>query len=651
MELLRQQFATQLFREAKAFHSKRSLSPLDTEWLSSATLEDDRSELVQRLRALQSRVQQAEASFVEASDELLEEIREMTASLNEISAVVPKCAARLCFQVEKALAELESRFQAARQVEKEEVGTSLPVTGGHTADILRLSCEQADAVEHPHSLFLQGRSGTGKTLVLIHRIIGRREKAEKEGRPMPSQLFVTKSLLLKDSVVQQLSSAGVPVTSVMGSVASPQSGVMCLSWNQLASHFGAGSAMSFSVFEVQIFPSLQAACGGLSALSAKTVWTEFTCALRPFTGWHWNGISLDDYLKNEVSGQGVQLTPSNRRAIHRAFSMYTIIKERTGQRDEVDAAMTLRDLLSNRSWYDEVYVDEVQDFAPAQLSAFIQMCRRPDGFTVVDWAKANLQVLRYNYRCAPGIRVWANTVTGLLFSRFPRSCDHIEEIGEAKVQEIFLTTKIPGPIGRNATHQMILTETLPKLGMDYVDLVLIHYPCADLKDFPNKCGAAQHAERLDTWRGLQELRSAGKIRAIGVSNYNAEQVEEVIQEFKEVPAVNQVQFHLAYHNETLLKSGVRLEAWASLAGPTASYQQVPSISLTDPRLMALAQRYGVSSAQVELRWETQKGVVPITATCTKAHVLGDLDIFNFTLSAQDMEYLDRLMPTEMEEYA
>eukprot|EP00913_Durusdinium_trenchii_P014851 g13927.t1 len=49
--------------------------------------------------------------------------------------------------------------------------------------------------------------------------------------------------------------------------------------------------------------------------------------------------------------------------------------------------------------------------------------------------------------------------------------------------------------------------------MDYVDLVLIHYPCADLKDFPNKCGAAQHAERLDTWRGLQELRSAGKIRA------------------------------------------------------------------------------------------------------------------------------------------
>eukprot|EP00913_Durusdinium_trenchii_P002197 g2029.t1 len=63
------------------------------------------------------------------------------------------------------------------------------------------------------------------------------------------------------------------------------------------------------------------------------------------------------------------------------------------------------------------------------------------------------------------------------------------------------------------------------------------------------------------------------------------------------------------------------------------------------------QNFNIFSWSVELRWETQKGVVPITATCTKAHVLGDLDIFNFTLSAQDMEYLDRLMPTEMEEYA
>lgn len=216
-------------------------------------------------------------------------------------------------------------------------------------------------------------------------------------------------------------------------------------------------------------------------------------------------------------------------------------------------------------------------------------------------------------------------------------------------EEIFVTTKIPGPIGHHSVVQMILTQTLPKLGLDYIDLVLIHYPCLALSDFPHKCGSALKHQRLDTWSGLRELRTAGKIRAIGVSNYMAEQVQEVIQAFREAPAVNQVQWHLAYHNETLRSAlqgaGVTLAAWASLAGPTSSIAEpAPFISLSDERLKRVAARYGVSTAQVELRWETQKRVVPVTATCTKEHALSDLGIFNFTISDEDMEYLDGLMP-------
>lgn len=218
-------------------------------------------------------------------------------------------------------------------------------------------------------------------------------------------------------------------------------------------------------------------------------------------------------------------------------------------------------------------------------------------------------------------------------------------------KDIFVTTKVPGPIGNQAVQQMILQQSLPKLGLDYLDLVLIHYPCLALSDFPNKCGAALQRERLDTWKGLMELRRAGKIRAIGVSNYDAEQVKEVIEAFKEAPAVNQVEWHLAYHNETLRsalqKAGVTIEAWASLAGPTSGIvEKVPSISLSDERLKQVAEHYGVSTAQVELRWETQKQVVPITATCTKEHALADLSIFNFTISDKDMQYLDDLMPAE-----
>lgn len=215
---------------------------------------------------------------------------------------------------------------------------------------------------------------------------------------------------------------------------------------------------------------------------------------------------------------------------------------------------------------------------------------------------------------------------------------------DVKREDIFITTKIPGPIGSDAVQKMVLNETLPKLGVEYVDLLLIHTPCLDFKDFPNKCGSKLQKERLDTWHGITELRKQGKVRAIGVSNYLAEQVKEVIDEFKEAPAVNQVQWHLAHHDETLRSAmhsyGVTLEAWASLGGPTA--QGGTSISLGDERLKKLAGRYGMSTAQLELRWETQRGVVPVTATCTKDHAVGDLNAFNFTLSEEDLEYLDGL---------
>eukprot|EP00913_Durusdinium_trenchii_P024800 g23276.t1 len=204
-------------------------------------------------------------------------------------------------------------------------------------------------------------------------------------------------------------------------------------------------------------------------------------------------------------------------------------------------------------------------------------------------------------------------------------------------------------------------ETLPKLGTEYVDLLLIHTPCLERSDFPNKCGSKLRAERLDTYRGLMELRAAGKIRAIGetrsqlrwnmvgVSNYLAEQVEEVVAELKEAPAVNQVEWHLAYHNETLRQrmesSSVRLEAWASLAGPTG--QGSPSISLADERLKKVAGRYNMSTAQLELRWETLRGVVPVTATCSREHAVGDMNSFNFNLSNEERTSLNSTKRTAL----
>jgi len=215
-------------------------------------------------------------------------------------------------------------------------------------------------------------------------------------------------------------------------------------------------------------------------------------------------------------------------------------------------------------------------------------------------------------------------------------------------KELFITTKIPGPIGKAAVMDKILNTALPELGLDYIDLVLIHFPCAVPAMIG--CGKDQAAERKDTWAGLVELRKQGKIRALGVSNYDIDQVNEIKEAFAEAPAVNQVQYHLAYHNDTLRQqmkdAGTVLEAWAALGGPTV-HGKKPTISLGDARLKKVADKYKVSTAQLVFRWETQKGVVPVTATCSEAHATGDLEAFAAKLDDADIAHLDSLMPADM----
>jgi diketogulonate reductase-like aldo/keto reductase len=214
-------------------------------------------------------------------------------------------------------------------------------------------------------------------------------------------------------------------------------------------------------------------------------------------------------------------------------------------------------------------------------------------------------------------------------------------------EDLFLTTKLPGPIGKAKVIELFTKETLPELGVKYVDLLLVHWPCLDMKDFPNKCGEQYQKERLDTWEGLLELKKRGLIRAAGVSNFNTEQVEEIVAATGSGPAVNQVEWHLGYHNETLLADmktrGVALAAWASLSGPTTSGPGGhPGISLGDSRLQPFAERHGASTAQIALRWSVHKGVVPVTGTCSSAHAIGDLAAFNFELSEQEIADLDAL---------
>jgi len=210
-------------------------------------------------------------------------------------------------------------------------------------------------------------------------------------------------------------------------------------------------------------------------------------------------------------------------------------------------------------------------------------------------------------------------------------------------EDIFVTTKVPGPIGRQAVIDKITKTALPELGLEYIDLVLIHFPC-DNGTPRDICDNEHEEERLETWQGLMDLKKSGLIRAAGVSNWNEKHVSNIIGLGQ--PAVNQVEWHLGYHNETFLSAmkamQVTVMAWAPLSGPTSqsSFIGHPGISLSDPNLKAVAARYNRSTAEVALRWSTQKGIVPVTASCKEAHLVSDLKSFEFTLTDDDVHVLD-----------
>merc|ERR1719469_204271 len=222
------------------------------------------------------------------------------------------------------------------------------------------------------------------------------------------------------------------------------------------------------------------------------------------------------------------------------------------------------------------------------------------------------------------------------------------EVGEAirvagvPREELFLTSKVP-PIGRRAID-LVKDGSLSELGVEYLDLVLIHWPCTNTYEnrssWTSGCTSEMKEERLETWKALMELQQNGTIRAIGVSNFDDQQVAELLRANLPAPAVNQVEWHLGYHNESLneiMRSwNVTLASWGSLV-----YSDVAAgVSLNDPRLHDLATKYNISAAQLSLRWSVQKGIAPVTFTCGKEHALEDLNAFRGRLVEEDIEYLD-----------
>lgn len=198
--------------------------------------------------------------------------------------------------------------------------------------------------------------------------------------------------------------------------------------------------------------------------------------------------------------------------------------------------------------------------------------------------------------------------------------------------EIFLTTKLWNTSQGYDSTLRTFDDSLKKLGLDYVDLYLVHWPVA--KDF-----AAEYPRALlNTWRAFEKLYADGKVRAIGVCNCLKEHLNTVLGECKVAPMVNQIEYHFGFADPDQLeaadfsrRNGIVVEAWAPLCRGRA---------FGNPVLKAVAEKYGKTEAQILVRWCLQHETLPLPKTVSPARIRENADIFDFVISGEDMAALD-----------
>lgn len=200
----------------------------------------------------------------------------------------------------------------------------------------------------------------------------------------------------------------------------------------------------------------------------------------------------------------------------------------------------------------------------------------------------------------------------------------LKESGVAR-SDIYLTTKLWNAEQGYDSTLKAFDASLKKLGTDYVDLYLIHWPVPS-KDL-----------YLDTWRAFAEIRASGRAKSIGVSNFRVADIERLISESGVVPVLNQIELHPQFQQEELRalhkKHGIATEAWSPLGQGKI---------LENPKLVEIAAKHGKTVAQIILRWHLDIGNIAIPKSVTPSRIAENFDVFDFTLDAGDHEAIRSL---------
>lgn len=199
-------------------------------------------------------------------------------------------------------------------------------------------------------------------------------------------------------------------------------------------------------------------------------------------------------------------------------------------------------------------------------------------------------------------------------------------------EEIFVTSKVWNTDRGYENTKRAFAESMERLGLDYLDLYLIHWP-ANKKQF----GDEAKKINAETWRALEELYAEGKIKAIGLSNFLPHHIEELMEGAKVKPMVDQIEFHPGWAqlevSEYCLKNDIVVEAWSPLGRKDALDNEV---------LREIGAKYRKSAAQICVRWVMQHGILPLPKTVNPGRMAENADVFDFELTAEEMRTIDEL---------
>lgn len=205
------------------------------------------------------------------------------------------------------------------------------------------------------------------------------------------------------------------------------------------------------------------------------------------------------------------------------------------------------------------------------------------------------------------------------------------EVGQAIAEsslargEIFVTSKLNNGFHDPADAAKAIDESLAKLGIESLDLFLIHWPMPEVGDY------------LETWKALEHMLAEGKTRAIGVSNFTVANLERLAEAGTETPAVNQIEVHPYFVQDEVrgycAEHGIAVEAWSPIAQGDV---------LGDDTISAIADEVGRTTAQVTLRWHVQRGDIVFPKSVTPSRVKENFEIFDFELSDEQVAKISGL---------